>query len=140
MPAGFQLNVITQARILMSGEVHSVTAPGSEGYLGIWANHAPLATALQPGKLTIKDSRGSEAVYAVTGGFLEVSRNVVTLLADAMEPPAEIDVERAEAAAERARKRLAERGPDIDLTRAEAALARALVRLKVAREAVRRAG
>lgn len=136
MAAPFRLSVITQARTLLTDEVTSVTAPGSEGYLGIWANHAPLVTMLVPGRLTIKDLQGNEKVYSISGGFLEVSRNVVTLLADSVEAPTDIDKERAKAAAERARERLAKRGPgivDIDMTRAEAALQRALNRLKHAR-------
>ena len=62
MAAPFRLSVITQARTLLTDEVTSVTAPGSEGYLGIWANHAPLVTMLVPGRLTIKDLQGNEKV------------------------------------------------------------------------------
>jgi len=128
----FQLSVITQARTLMTGEALSVTAPGTEGYLGIWANHAPLVTALQPGKLTVKDGKGEESIYALSGGFLEVSRNVVTILADAIEEPSAIDYKRAKAAAERARKRLAGPRADVDVSRAEAALKRAILRMSMA--------
>jgi len=131
MATPFRLNVITQSRTLLTAEVTSVTAPGSEGYLGIWANHAPLATELIPGKLTVKNLTGHETVYALCGGFLEVSRNVVTILADAVEAPAEIDYERARRAAERARKRLEGPRGDIDVSRAEAALKRALVRMRL---------
>ena len=127
----FRLFIITQAKTIFGGEVTSVVAPGSEGYLGIWANHAPLVTALVPGKLTVKGMDDNETVYALSGGFLEVSRNVVTILADAVEAPHEIDYDRAKAAAERARRRLDGSRENVDVDRAEAALKRALLRMRV---------
>ena len=71
-------------------------------------------------------------MYCLTGGFLEVSRNVVTVLADAVEAPGEIDYDRAKQAAERARKRLDGPREEIDVPRAEAALKRALLRMRLA--------
>lgn len=132
MAAGFQLNVITQEKTVLSEEVTAVTAPGTEGYLGIWRNHAPLVTGLIPGKLTVRGTDGRETIYALSGGFLEVSRNTVTILADAIERPSEIDVDRARRAAERARERLAgRREEEVDFDRAEAALKRALMRMRL---------
>ena len=130
---GFRLTVLTQEKAVLDEQALSIVAPGSEGYLGILRDHAPLATRLVPGKLTVKDLSGDEKVYAVSGGFLEVSHNTVTILADALERPEDIDAARAEAAAKRARERLEHRGPDVDVERAEAALRRALNRLGVRR-------
>ncbi len=131
---GFRLTVLTQEKAAVDRQVLSVVAPGSQGYLGVLRDHAPLVTELVPGKLTVKDLSGEEAVYAVSGGFLEVSGNRMTILADALERPEDVDAARAQAAAQRARERLESRGRDVDVERAEAALRRALNRLKVRRE------
>ncbi len=127
---GFRLTVLTQEKTTVDETVSSVTAPGTEGYLGILRDHAPLVTQLMPGKLTVKDLDGNETVYAVSGGFLEVSHNTVTLLADALEKGSEIDLARAEAAEKRARERLVKR-EGVDFDRAELALKRALNRERV---------
>jgi F-type H+-transporting ATPase subunit epsilon len=131
---GFKLTVLTQQKAALDRTVRSIVAPGSEGYLGVLRNHAPLVTALVPGRLSVTGLGETEpTVYALAGGFLEVRRNVATVLADALEPADRIDVERAERAAERARRRLAERPEGIDVARAEAALSRALNRIRIAR-------
>lgn len=141
MPETFLLTVLAPTRKLLEEPVESVIAPGTEGYLGILAGHAPLITALQPGKLTIRLARdaseggGTTRVYALSGGFLEVSRNRVVVLADALEEPEGIDVTRARRAAERARERLREGSGRWDVERAEAALRRALNRIRLADEA-----
>lgn len=130
--------VVTAERILFSGEVDLVLAPGVEGQLGILPHHAPLITALQPGELVVR--RGDEEItFAVGGGFLEIIHNKVTILADSAERAEEIDVERALAAKKRAEERLAQRrAEDIDHARAEAALRRAMARLRVVEHAKRR--
>lgn len=131
----FKLSVVTPEKIVFEQDVRSIVAPGSEGYLGVLTDHAPLITALIPGILTVTDNAGDEVDYSVSGGFLEVSGNIATVLADAIEDPDRIDVERARQAEQRARKRLFRRSDsDIDEVRAEAALARALNRQKMARK------
>ncbi len=135
MPESFQLTILTPVRTLLDERVESVVAPGAEGYLGVLANHAPLITSLNPGKLTVRLANGETRIFALSGGFLEVSANRAVVLADAMEEPAQIDVERARRAAERARERLRDLYGKWDVERAEAALARALNRMKVASEA-----
>jgi F-type H+-transporting ATPase subunit epsilon len=136
--ASLTCEVVTAERVLFSGEVDLVLAPGIEGQLGILPHHAPLITALQPGELIVR--RGEEEViFAVGGGFLEVVHNKVTILADSAERAEEIDVERALAAKKRAEERLAQRrAEDVDHARAEAALRRAMARLRVAEHAKRR--
>lgn len=134
MPDSFQLTVLTPVRTLLDEQVDSLVAPGSEGYLGVLANHAPLLTALVPGKLTVRLASGGTSVFALSGGFLEVSANRSSILADAMEEPEAIDVERAKRATERAHDRLHDLHGKWDIDRAEAALARALNRVKVATE------
>jgi F-type H+-transporting ATPase subunit epsilon len=86
----------------------------------------------------VKD--GDEVEMAITGGFIEVRDNRVTILADAAERAEEIDETRAEEARRRAERTLEERGPEVDLAKAEASLKRALVRLKAAERRRRRRG
>lgn len=131
MAETFHLSLLTPEKSFLEAEVTSIIAPGSEGYLGVLANHAPLITALVPGKLTIKSDAG-ESIYAISGGFLEVSDNKATILADALEPPESIDVGRARRARERAEERLKDLSGRVDTARAEAALARAINRIRIA--------
>lgn len=84
MAATFHLDIVTPVGSLYSGEVQSVIAPGSEGYLGILAHHAALVTALAAGTLTIRDAAGKQTEHAISGGFLEVSHNRATVLAEGM--------------------------------------------------------
>lgn len=130
----YTLTIVTPEEVIFEDEVVSIVAPGSEGYLGILTDHAPLITALVPGKLTVKDKGGGESVFSLSGGFLEVSNNVASVLADAVEPEEKIDVERARQALERAKERLQTKSQEIDVARAQAALSRALNRIKVYQE------
>ena len=129
---GLHVDVVTAERLVFSDDVDIVTAPGSAGELGILARHAALLTTLQPGVLRIR--KGSDEVdLAISGGFLEVRNSRVLVLADTAERAEEIDVERAQAAQERAKHLLAENVGTADLAQAEAALRRSRVRLRVAR-------
>ena len=132
MPA-FALEVVTPERVAYSGQVASLQAPGSEGSFGVLAGHIPLLTSLQIGRLRFVEEDGSEVQMAISGGFVEVGREQVAVLAETAERVEEIDVERAEAARARAEERLARaREKRVDVARAAAALARALNRLKAA--------
>ena len=133
------LEIITgERRLLRQEDVDEVIAPGSLGELGILPHHAPLITSLQPGELRVK-SGGDEEEFFVSGGFLEVHSDQVTVLADAAEVGSQIDIERAEAARERAQQRL-EQVEDADRARAQAALSRSLARLRVLDRRRRRGG
>ncbi|MCX7918918.1 MAG: F0F1 ATP synthase subunit epsilon [bacterium] len=128
----FLLTIVTPEKKVFEQQIRSIIAPGSEGYLGILAHHAPLITSLIPGKLTIRDNQNQEFIYAISGGFLEVAGNKVTILADAIEKVEEIDIARAKRAEERAREILESRKRDqVEFTRAQAALERALNRIRV---------
>ncbi len=133
MATTFQLSVITPTRTLLEEPVISITVPGSEGYLGVLAHHAPLITAIVPGLLTVRDASNTIKHYAISGGFLEVSDNKAIILADAMEGVDEIDVARARASEERARGRLRNSG-EWDIARAQESLARSLNRQKLAKK------
>jgi F-type H+-transporting ATPase subunit epsilon len=133
----FLLSIVTPEKTFYEEEVSSVIAPGIEGYLGILTDHAPLITALVPGKITIKNSSDSETVMAVSGGFLEVLKNKVVILADTVEFAKDIDLERAKKALERARQRIKSKEKDIDIPRAIAALKRAQNRISVCEECIK---
>ena len=81
----FTFRLVTPQRLVMEAPIVSLSAPGSEGYLGVLAHHAPLITTLREGKLEIRDASGKRSVYMVGGGFLEVSGNRATVLADSAE-------------------------------------------------------
>ena len=131
------LEVITPEKVLVSREVDTVVAPGTEGEFGILPKHVLFLSDIVPGELryTAGSERGS---LAVTTGFAEVSNNRVSILVDTAENATDIDIERARQAIERARERLAKKrgSEDIDYLRAEAALKRAIMRLKVAEKTV----
>lgn len=133
MAESFKLKIFTLEKLMYEGSAVSLVAPGVEGYFGILAHHAPLAAALKPGELTTRNETGTETVYAISGGFLEVSANSVIVLADAIELASDIDLDRAEAAKKRAARRLGSDLPDIDSLRAQAAFSRALNRIRVHR-------
>lgn len=128
----FTLEIVTPRKMVFKGEVSSFSAPGVMGGFQVLYNHAALLSNLQIGEVKYVDSNGREVRFATSGGFVEVKENHVVLLAETAERADEIDTERAKAAEQRARKRLAERSKDIDSDRAQAALARALNRLRVA--------
>jgi F-type H+-transporting ATPase subunit epsilon len=128
----FTLDIVTLKKIAFSEEIRSVNAPGTEGYFSILVNHTPFVSSLKAGIIRVIRPNGETSTLSTSGGFLMTDGKKVILLADAVECPEEIDVARAQAAKERAEKRLAERTPDINIDRARLALLRALNRLKVA--------
>jgi len=134
------VDIVTAEKLVYSEEeVDELIVPGIEGELGVLPLHAPLLTMIQPGVLRIVKG-GEEVEMAITGGFIEVRENRITILADAAERGEEIDVARAEEARRRAQEHLAAKEVTADMLRAEAALKRALVRLKAAERVRRRRG
>ena len=104
--ATFPLDLVTPERLLFSEQVQSVRAPGIDGSFGVLAHHAPLLTELATGMIKVTLANGAEEFIATTGGFMQVSRDKVIILADTAELSTEIDVERARQALERARQML----------------------------------
>lgn len=132
--------IVTAEQVVFSEEgVDEVIVPGVEGELGVLSLHAPLLTMIQPGVMRIIKG-GDEIEMAVTGGFLEVRGNRVTILADAAERAENIDALRAEEARKRAQRSLEERAEEVDRATLQAELARALVRLKAVERRRRRRG
>ena len=133
------LEIITAERQVYSDQVDAVVAPGIEGQLGILPHHAPLMTVLQPGELLLRKD-GEETYLVVTGGFMEVIGNKVTILADAAERSEEIDEDRAQAAVERAQEQIRNRQSNAQLEEALRSLRRAQVRVGVSRRRRRPGG
>ncbi len=133
------LEITTAERQVFGEEVDMVIAPGVDGQLGILPRHAPLMTMLRPGELTIRKG-GADSYFAVSGGFLEVLANRVTILADACENSEEINEERAQEAMRRAQERIASRPTDMQMQRALASLRRAQARLETVRRRRPRSG
>jgi len=130
--AAFALEIVTPERVVYSGQVTSLQAPGTEGSFGVMAGHMPLLASLDIGVLRFADEDGGGVQMAVSGGFAEVGRERVTVLAETAESAEEIDVQRAESSRQRAEERLANRDDgEVDAARARAALMRALNRLKI---------
>jgi F-type H+-transporting ATPase subunit epsilon len=131
--AKLRLEVVTAERLVFSGDVDAVIAPGTDGQLGILPHHMPLLALLSPGELRAR--QGDELVrFAVGGGFMEVLPDQVNVFADTAERAEEIDLARAEEARRRAEALLSRQTDTLEFARAEAALRRALVRIKVARD------
>ena len=128
----FSLEVVTLKRVIFSGMVEGLTAPGSVGYFGVLRGHTPFVSSLQPGVFTLILPRGQKKTVAISGGFLLTDGEKTIVLVDSAEAPEEIDVDRAMASRDRAQRRLSEGPPDLDMLRAKVSLARAMVRLKVA--------
>lgn len=124
-----KLEVITPEEVALRDESTSVILPGVDGELGIWPNHAPLLAGLKPGVISYKTASETQKLV-VSGGFVEVSNNVISVIAPAAEKSTDIDFERAEKAKARALERIAKK-ENVDLARAHAALARANARLSV---------
>src|SRR5580658_7107784 len=109
LPEALQLEVVTLERSVVRATVAEVQVPGLDGYLGILPGHTPLLTEVGIGALSYKEGTNIFFV-AVIGGLAEVLPDRVIILADAAELAAEIDVARAQADADRARKLLASPG------------------------------
>ncbi|SKA80201.1 F0F1 ATP synthase subunit epsilon [Desulfobaculum bizertense] len=132
------LEIVTPDRLVLSKEVEYVGAPGYEGEFGIMANHIPFLSALKVGSLYYKE--GGKLFYVfVAGGFAEISNNKVTILAEVAELAAEIDVDRAQKARERAQVRLDKRQEKMDYARVQGSLARSMARISC-RERAQSAG
>lgn len=130
--ATFQLDIVSAERHVSSDQVDVLVAPGADGEMAILPSHAPLLTVLKPGEIrVVKD--GEDSFIAVSGGFMEVMPEKVTILADTAERLDEIDLERAEAALKAAQEQIASAPADMNLERALASMRRSQARIKVAR-------
>lgn len=129
MGATISVLVATPEREVYRGEAEMLVAPGVAGELGILPKHAPLLSALKAGELRI--SRGDEVDEVfVSGGFLEVQPDMITVLADSAERATDFDEAQALEAERKAREMIEKREGDVDLAKAEAELAIMVSRLE----------
>ncbi|MDP7578372.1 MAG: F0F1 ATP synthase subunit epsilon [SAR202 cluster bacterium] len=127
-----KLEIATAERLVYAEDVSIVVAPGADGELAILPEHTSLLTTLKPGELrVVKD--GKESLIAVSGGFMEVLSNRVTILADTAERSEEIDEERASIALKRAQEQMTQASSQMELEKAMAAMRRSQARVAVAR-------
>lgn len=124
------LRIISPDRIFYEGQVEMVEFNTTEGEIGILPGHIPMTVIVKPGILYITEAEG-EKEAALHAGFAEILPDKITILAEIIEWPEEIDEARATAARERAEERLRIRSADIDIVRAEIALQRAITRIQV---------
>lgn len=127
--------IVSQDRIVYTGDANMVILPGAEGEMGILPNHTPLLTVIQYGIVRVRNNAG-EAFFTVTGGIAEVQPDQVTILADAAESVEEIDLQRAETARQRAEERLKQAGVSQDgdtYLKIQAALRRSTLRIDAVR-------
>lgn len=126
----FLVEIVTPERKVYAETANMVSVKGIDGELGILPNHIPLVTPLRIAPVVIKRDKKSD-VIAVNGGFIEVRKDKIVILAESAELAADINIDRAEAAKQRAEQRLAAKQDQVDFRRAELALQRAMNRLNV---------
>ncbi len=125
----FKLQVITPDRKFYQGDVQMVELTTTEGQIGVYARHIPLTAVVAPGILTIHED-GEKKAAALMSGFVQIMPEEVTIMAEVVEWPDEIDENRAKEAKTRAERRIQSHDAEMDVARAELALKRALVRLE----------
>ena len=131
------LEIITPEKVVYKDEVDEVVAPTTNGEIAILPNHIDLLTQVSPGELIVK--KGSNQQYlAITGGFLEVFDNKISILADYAIKAQDIEVARAQEAKRRAEKLMEEKTSDNDLRIAQGEMIKAILELKVATKHKRR--
>ncbi len=128
----FELKIIKPDGMFFEGEGEFLEFTSVEGQMGVYKNHIPLTTILEPCVVKIH-ANGEKKKAAVLGGFIEIQKERITILAEDANWPEDIDVERAKAAKQRAEERLSKRESSTDIVRAEAALKRAMARIGATR-------
>ena len=130
----FKLRVISPDRIFYEGEAIMLELNTTEGEIGVYKNHVPMTYIIEPGVMTITESENSKKEAALHSGFIQIFQEEITILAEVVEWPEEIDVHRAEEAKIRAERRLrGEDGKEINVFRAEMALRRSIARINLSK-------
>jgi len=131
------LEVITPEKVIYESEADEIIAPTVNGQIGILPNHIGLLTKIVPGELIIRKGN-SQYLLAITGGFLEVNNNNVSILADYAIKAEDVEIARAQEAQKRAEKLMQEKATDKDFKVAQAELVKAILELRVANKIKRR--
>ncbi|MBD5534443.1 MAG: ATP synthase F1 subunit epsilon [Lachnospiraceae bacterium] len=126
----FKLRIITPDRVFYEGNAKMVEFNTTEGEIGVLPGHIPMTVVIKPGILTITEEDETKTA-ALHAGFVEILQDSVTVLAEIVEWPTEIDSDRAEAARQRAEERIKNHTPETDMARAETALLRAMARISI---------
>lgn len=131
LPTKLKLEIVTPERSILSETVDEVVLPGRDGYFGVLPGHTPLLASLRIGEVELRI--GNEKRYlSLSGGFVEVLPDRVTVLADVAERLEEIDLERAHAKKTELERLLKEAGPEFDFAHAQDSLRKAIVRIDLA--------
>ena len=125
------IEIVTAEKTIFSGQASLIQIPGIEGELGILPSHAPIITELDPGEVLIKNEKEVLSLV-LSGGFVEVFNDKVTILADAAERTNEIDIEKTNEAIEKAEKIVESKGSDIDIQKALFVIRASKTQLRVA--------
>ena len=128
--ATFNLTIVSAERKIFEGEVKQIQATGVEGELGILPGHTPLLTAIKPGIVKFILQDGNEDVIYVSGGFLEVQPNIVTVLADVAIRGSELDADRIREAKRKAEENIVSHVSDVDHDLLVAKLSKELAKLR----------
>ncbi|CAM0554492.1 F0F1 ATP synthase subunit epsilon [Vreelandella titanicae] len=140
MANSFTCNIVSAEASIFSGTVEQVIASGIMGDLGVLPGHAPLLTELQPGPVRVIHDGGKEENFFVSGGFMEVQPNVVTILADSASRASDLNEAAAEEARQQALRAFNEKSSELDYTRAAAELAEAVAQLRTIQQLRKKAG
>ena len=127
----FRLKIITPERIFFDKDAYMVELNTTEGEIGVYAGHIPMTCIIKPGILTIRMD-GEEKEAALHSGFIQILPDRVTILAEVIEWPEEIDLHRAKESKARAEQRLQSGDADINIARAELSLRKSLIRIQLA--------
>lgn len=133
-------DIVSAEQSLYSGLVEMIVASATEGDVGIMPGHAPLLTQLKPGPVRIIKQSGSEEIYYMTGGFLEVQPNLITILADTAVRAEDVDEAAAEQARQKAKEVLEGQHTDMDTGMAMALLAESLAQLRTIEQLKKKLG
>ena len=125
------IEIVTAEKTIFSGQASLIQIPGIEGELGILPSHAPIITELDPGEVLIKNEKEVLSLV-LSGGFVEVFNDKVTILADAAERTNEIDIEKTKEAIEKAEKIVESKGSDIDIQKALFVIRASKTQLRIA--------
>ena len=125
----FKLQIVTPERVFYEGDASMVELSTTEGDIGVYASHIPMTAIVSPGILKIHEGTQVKKA-ALHAGFIEVLPQEITIMAEVVEWPDEIDENRAKEAKTRAERRIQSHDAEMDVARAELALKRALVRLE----------
>ncbi|MEZ5495119.1 MAG: F0F1 ATP synthase subunit epsilon [Pseudomonadales bacterium] len=133
-------DIVSAEKAVFSGLVEQLVAHGTLGDLGVQYGHAPLLTALSPGPVRVRKQGGDEEIFYVSGGYLEVQPNVVTILADVAVRADDVDEAAAESARQQAAQVFTNQSSELDYSRAAAQLAEAVAQIRAVQQLRKKLG